>query len=90
MGAHTPKHHTLYLLYDKHYYCPHRKLHVAFLSAYIHFSLVNSKVNVKVMHIETANISKMVTDKTNTIIAIKYEVTCEPSISIFKFDLGLF
>ena len=32
------------------------------------------KVKVKVMHILTANISKMVTDKANITIAIKYKV----------------
>ena len=43
------------------------------------------KVKVKVMLIFTANISKMVTDQTNVIIAITYEVAYRISL---RFDLG--
>ena len=41
-----------------------------------------------VMHILTANISKMITDRANISLAIKYDVTCRLSISIFGVDLG--
>ena len=47
-------------------------------------------VKIKVMHILTANISKMLTDEVNITIAIKYEVTYGLSISIFTLDLGPF
>ena len=44
----------------------------------------------KVMNFSTANFSKIMTDKSNITIVIKYDVTCGLSISIFRFDLGLF
>ena len=43
-----------------------------------------------VIHILTTNISKMFTDRANIATAIKYDVACGLSISIFKVDLGLF
>ena len=42
------------------------------------------------MYILTANIYKMVTDRDNIAIAIKFEVEYGLSISIFRFDLGPF
>ena len=47
-------------------------------------------VKVKVIHTWTMNISKKVTDRVNTTIAIKYEVEYGLSISVFRFDLRLF
>ena len=47
-------------------------------------------VKVKVINILTVNISKMITDRTNITIAIKYEIEYGLSISVFKFDLCLF
>ena len=45
------------------------------------------KVKVKIMHISTANIYKMMTDTANSTIAITYEVAPGLSINIFRFDL---
>ena len=45
------------------------------------------KVKVKVMHISTANIYKMMTDTANSTIVITYEVAPRLSINIFRFDL---
>ena len=43
-------------------------------------SLVSLEAKVKVMLISTANIAKMVTDRENIAIAIKYDVTCRLAI----------
>ena len=48
------------------------------------------KFNVKVMNIPTANISKMVTDRENIAIVIKYEIARGLSIRIFTFDSNPF
>ena len=42
---------------------------------------------ITVLHISTANISKIMTDEAK-IIAIKYEVAYGLLIGIFRFDLG--
>ena len=42
------------------------------------------------MHISTANVFKIVKDTTNITNAIKYEAAYGLSISVFRFDLGLF
>ena len=64
--------------------------HVGFRLAYLHLTLTHSKGQIKVSHIRTVSISKMVTDLANITIDIKYEVESGVSISIFQFDLGLF
>ena len=48
------------------------------------------KTKGKVMHILTVDISKMVTDRVNITIAIKYEVTHRLLINIFRFDRDQF
>ena len=49
-----------------------RNSHMAFPLAYLHWFWPILKANVKVMHLATANISKMVTDRANVTISIKY------------------
>ena len=48
------------------------------------------KIKLKVLNSSTANISKIVTDKSNITIAIKYEIAYGLLISIFRFHLVLF
>ena len=64
------------------------KSHMGFRLAYLNLTLICSKI--KVMHIFTANISKMVTDMANITIDIRYDVACELSIGIYRVDLGQF
>ena len=64
------------------------KLHMVFWLAYLYLTWPILKV--KVMHISNVNISKMITDRENLTITIKYEVAYGLSISIFRFDIGLF
>ena len=45
------------------------------------------KVKVKIVHISTVNISKMMTYMANIIIAMKYEAAYWLSIDIFRFYL---
>ena len=47
-------------------------------------------MKAKVTDIWTIKISKMVTDRANITIAIKYEIELMLSISFFKFDFVLF
>ena len=47
-------------------------------------------VKVKVMHIPTVIISQTVNNEVSIIITIKYEVAYGLSITIFRFNLGLF
>ena len=42
------------------------------------------------MHISTENIYKIVSDRANTAIVVKYDVACRLSISIFTVDLEIF
>ena len=55
-------------------------------TAYLHLTLARCKV----IHISTANISKMVKDRANITIAFKYEVAHRHSISICRVDLDPF
>ena len=67
-----------------------RKSHTAFPLAYLHLTQAHSKVTMEVMHISTANIYKMITDRENITTAYKYEIERGLSISIIRVDLGLF
>ena len=59
---------------------------------YLQFTVAILKVTVKIMHISTVGISKMVTDMANIrpTIDMKYEVVHRLFIAIFKLCFGSF
>ena len=65
------------------------EVHTGFRLTHLQMTFTSSKGNVKVMHISTEYLLNG-PDWANIAIAIKYNVACGLSISIFKVDLGLF
>ena len=61
---------------------------MTFQLAFLQLTLAYSKGPFKFIHISTVNISKMVSNRTNITIAMKYEVTNGLSIGIFRFILA--
>ena len=76
-------------VYVRPYICPYVRRHVRH-EMYDYDLRHWPVVKLNVMHISTANISKMVNDIENITIAIKYDVACWLSINISRVDLGLF
>ena len=59
-----------------------------FLLAYLHLTLDHSQ-GQSLTHL-IVNIYKMLTDRANITIAVKYEVTYGFSSRLFRFELGIF
>ena len=64
------------------------KSHMGFRLAYLDLTLL--EVKLKVMHISSVNISKMVTDSANITIAIEYDVTYGRLLAYLRLILGYF